>query len=82
MNRDCPIELVAVENNDSIERHRDVLLLAQCLLDKGPCEETGPGGKPNDIGIAAVDGFNRIKKSPFQDRVTGTAPTKSLPIVP
>ena len=69
MNRDRAVELAPVENNDAFERRRGVLLCAQHLLDKGPREETGPGGKPNDIGIATVDRIDRTRKSPFQDRV-------------
>lgn len=61
MNHDRAVELVAIENNDSVKCRRDALRRAQYLLDKGAREEAGPGGKPNNVGIATVDGVNRIR---------------------
>ena len=69
MDRDGAIEPATIEYRDSVERRCDTVLGLQHLLDKGAREEPRSGGKPNDIGIAAVDRLDRSREGPCQDRV-------------
>jgi len=65
MDRDGAIEPATIAYRDSVERRCDTVLGLQHLLDKGAREEPRSGGKPNDIGIAAVDRLDRSREGPF-----------------